>query len=98
MGTPISFILLEELFEEFEFEEGSVGEVEGEDDVRDDVVDDDDEELDEELDKELDEELDEELEVEGDLVDDVVEDGELVDDGGGLVVVCMTGVKVGLNV
>ena len=76
--------------EEFEFENASIGEGEGEDDVCDDVVDDDDDEVDEYLDME---------ELEGDVVDEVVEDGELVDDSvGGLVVVCMTGVKVGLNV
>ena len=89
IGTPISLILFEKLLEEFEFEEVPIGEGEGEDDVRDDVVDDDDKELDEELEVE---------ELEEDVVDDVVEDGELVDGGGGLVGVCTTGVKVGLNV
>lgn len=91
IGTPISFILFEEFLEEFELEKVKVvGEGEGEDDVCDDVVDDDDDELDEDLEVE---------ELEGDVVDDVVDDGELVDDGGGgLVVVGMTGVKVGLNV
>lgn len=67
------------LFEEFEFEEVSVGEGEGEDDFSDDVVDDDDDELEVE-------------ELEGDVVDDVV---ELLDDGGGLAVVCMTGINIG---
>ena len=75
--------LFEGLLEEFGFEELSVGECEEEDDVCDDVVDDD--------------ELDEDLEVEK-LGGDVA-GGELVDGGGdGLVVLCMTGVKVGLYV
>ena len=89
IGTPIFFILFEGFPEGFGFEQASVGEGEGENDVSDDVVDDDDDELDEELEVE---------ELEGDVVDDVVKDGELIDDGeGGLAMVCMTGVKVGLN-
>ena len=81
IGTPIFFILFEGFPEKFGFEEAFVGEGEGEDDVSDDVVDD-------EHDKELEVE-----ELEGDVVDDVVEDGELVDDGvGGLMVVCMTAI------
>ena len=88
-ATPMFFILFEGFPEEFGFEEASVGEGEGETDVSDDAIGNDDE-LDEELEVE---------ELEGDVVDDVVEDDELIDDGGGgLVVVRMTGVKVGLNV
>ena len=84
-ATPLFFILFEGFPEEFGFEEASVGEGEGETDVSEDAVDDDDDELNEELEVE---------ELEGDVVDD-----ELIDDGGGgLVVICMTGVKVGLNV
>ena len=85
IGTPIYFILGEGFPEEFEFEEAFVGEGEKEDDVSDNVVDEDDDEHDGEL--------------EGDVVDGVVEDGELVDNGvGGLVVVCITGMEFGLKV
>ena len=88
-ATPMFFILFEGFPEEFGFKEASVGEGEGETDISEDA-DDGNDELDEELEVE---------ELEGDVVDDVVENDELIDDGGGgLVVVCMTGVKVGLNV
>ena len=89
-ATPLFFILFEGFPEEFGFEKASVGEGEGETDVSEDAVNDDDDELNEELEVE---------ELEGDVVDDVVENDELIyDGGGGLVVVCMTGVKVGMNV